>query len=512
MPSTKRPAELAPVASHAEVYRLVRRHKIHNATELYELAQEQSTGGDDRLLHYCSGDAGMKKNLQSTVDNMWMPDGAAASAAVASGDSVCADATHRAALCNARLKILQQRALAPPPTLSLSAALGLGSRTTTSRASGRGSSVRAIRDALALLVGDQCQPPVGQRSTAGPQEEVQLFDHFGAQLEVVFRPRGGIWRLRDLYEVLVECQSDPRLSGAAPSPAPEGGIRFPRTEAGWRAMLKAGTASPRIPFGELSPAEKAAAASEARLGLGCGALLWQQPPESPGGDSDAFAAERSSGAGNEVRLGATVVADHQGRWVTDTAWIFGMPKAPDFEKDTFADIAAEERLVRFWARGYVEHGQWLALLQAIEVCQHKVHLTKGFQLKNGSMSITGSKARQSVHKHGAASRTQFGALAAQACAAEEDASQALQVQGKGKRLFLLGNGRSAQLHPEAPLFARIKLAALADKPGLGRHLALRNGAANDLVESGPGSRAHCETRGIAAASQQPSRHGSGDGG
>ncbi|CAK0903970.1 unnamed protein product, partial [Prorocentrum cordatum] len=44
----------------------------------------------------------------------------------------------------------------------------------------------------------------------------QLFDRFGRPAEVVFCPRGGRWRLRDFYELLVACRSEPPLAAAGP--------------------------------------------------------------------------------------------------------------------------------------------------------------------------------------------------------------------------------------------------------------------------------------------------------
>ena len=88
------------------------------------------------------------------------------------------------------------------------------------------------------------------------------------EAEIVFRPRCGLWRLRDFYELLVACRQQEGLAATAPSRAPAGGLRLPRSEEGWQAMLAAGLAKEKA-FGKLSKEEKEAAAAEMRLCSAC---------------------------------------------------------------------------------------------------------------------------------------------------------------------------------------------------------------------------------------------------
>ncbi|CAK9016117.1 Hypothetical protein SCF082_LOCUS13047, partial [Durusdinium trenchii] len=111
------------------------------------------------------------------------------------------------------------------------------------------------------------------RSTS--EDTIYLFDHFGRQAEIIFRPYCGLWRLRDLFEVLVACRQQDGLTFAEPSLTSHGGLRLPRSEAGWNSMRAAGEASKDMPFSKLSDAEKAVAAAELRLCAACGPMAWQ---------------------------------------------------------------------------------------------------------------------------------------------------------------------------------------------------------------------------------------------
>jgi len=263
--------------------------------------------------------------------------------------------------------------------------------------------------------------------------DVLLFDQYGHRAEIIFRPCGGIWRLRDFYEVLVACRCLPvvGLVGVSPSSAHEGGFVLPRSEAGWRAMLKAGVASPRLPLNELTSIQRNAVSGQFCFGHSCGALPWT-PPLTP----------QCSGA-NEVPL--------------EDAWIDAMPQDPNFESDSLSGIAAEEeRVVRLWARGHVEDRHLWALLQALESCNHTVQQSVGFTISSSGLCVTGSQARAVRHKHGNGS-TAFGAICAQASQAE-----------RGRKIrprAMLGDDRSSKHRPSPPLAAILPL-TLADTTSL----------------------------------------------
>lgn len=378
MPAAKRLA-----ASHEEVFNVVKRHKIHVAEELYRLAQERSAGGDHSLLDYCTGVRSMKQTLQATINAMWKPD---VGIAEAKGGAIATDpelATHLAPLTSAYLQELKGLARGPPLLPSQTLPLLV-----TKASTPRGKKILESRASL-------------RRS--GQVAETLLFDHHAQRAEVVFRPWGGKWRLRDFYEVLATARHDRVLAGVLPSTAPEGGFRMPRTEAGWRSMVKARVASPRVGFEELTSIQRAAASAEMRFTVGCGALSW--------------------------RADAAATAD---------VWIDAMPEDPRFEADTLQSCAAEERLVRLWARGHVEARHLLALVRALEACKHAIYQTVGFQMHNGNLRVTGTRLSSTRHtRHDGAA---FGAIAAQACAAEA-------AQGRGRMLAVLGNGRAAQDRP-----------------------------------------------------------------
>lgn len=402
MPAAKRPAS----ASHEEVFDLVKQRKIHVAQDLFRLAEEQSAGGDPSLLFFCTGTRGMRCNLQAELDAMWVPDAGCTS-----------DRAAVVPLTDSRLQQLKHQARGPPlPAL----VVPLHARTAKTHARYH---ILEARSAL----------------RPSKQGEVTLFDHLRRRAEAVFRPSGGIWRLRDFYEVLATARRDRRLVGVTPSLAAGGGFSIPRSEEGWHSMIRASVASPRVPFCELDSAQRKAVSAEVRFCLSCGAMPWR-PPHGIEGD-------------------------------VDDAWIDAMPEDPLFEVDTLRCLPAEERLVRLWAHGHVEDRQWLALIRALEACHHSLQQTVGFKMDNGNLCVTGSKLHSSRHKHGSGSGT-FGALCAQACA-EEAASKGLR---RGPVFAALGDGRVSQQRPHRP-------------PSKAALLALTNGAAVPEEQtrlSGPG--------------------------
>jgi len=336
---------------------------------------------------------------------MWTPD----PAAMLDESSSSLDATHRKAICPRQ--ILEQQRRASRQALATSPEESQVMEVLPS-------SVQRVRD---FKAGKKTR-----MKTPTSKDQVLLFDHFGRQAELVFRPRCGLWRLRDLFEVLTTCRQDLVMAGIGPSPAPEGGLQIPRQEAGWQAMLDSGVAKPAKPYSELEAAEKASAAAELRFGVGCGSIQWQTPKSS--------------------------IVDE---------WIEAMPKDPAFETDSLATIAHEEKLVRLWAKGHVEDRHWLAVLRALEECQHVVQQTKGFRVQRGILCVTGSKARVSTHVSGA--RLPFGLLSAQASEAEAKADSARRQKGLSSRFLMLGNARSASHRPEmARSFYAASAAAIKD--------------------------------------------------
>lgn len=444
MPSAKRPAkrpaELARVASHAEVYRLIRRRKVVDATELYKIAQEQGEAGNQQLLLYCSGENGMKQNLQAVVNAMWGTDTrvqALATVESLAGASAAEnpDAEHLTPLCPARLKALQS-ALMPKEEVQ-------GKRRITK------APATGVKQRILDGKSRKSATPVKKDPKVVKVEEPFLFDHYGRQAEVMFRPRCGVWRLRDLYEILLTCRSNPGLGKVKPSPAPEGGVIFCRSEGGWRAMLKAGVAQPRLPFAELTEEQLQSQAPEARLGSGCGALPWERA--APSSQAKKVAPED--------------------QWITE------MPKAANFEKDTVGDSPLEERLVRFWARGHVEDVQWAALVAAIEACKHTVMQTKGFDMKKGQFRVTASNKYNCKHKT-AAGAVPWGAIEAHGGVMEE--------KSRVKPRYLLNNSLSSQDRPaRCPKLAQATR-AIAGLPG-GRLKTLKDKPSESLSTTASGS-------------------------
>lgn len=252
-----------------------------------------------------------------------------------------------------------------------------------------------------------------------------LFDHYGLRAEAVFAPRGGLWRLRDFYEVLLACRdlAGSPLAGVLPSQSRGGGLRIPRSEPGWRSMLRSGVASPRAPFAELSQAQRAAAASEVRFGIACGALPWPRPGTGGGGEPP----------GQEE----------------DDSWVVAMPRDPSFEVCSLAGVPAEERLVRIYANKHVEDWQWLAVLRGFEACGHSIQQTVGFKIDGGAMRVTSSRSRASRHKKGG-SNVAYAAIAAPTCAAELGHGTARHAPGSRRcALALVAGERSWKASPDA---------------------------------------------------------------
>lgn len=402
---TKRDPD-ARCLSHKDVYELVRFHQVITDDQLWDLAQNLSGEGKHSLLNYCSGAKGIKKrNLQATIDVIWSED-----ATVAKNDGG-PDAMHCRELSAKQLETLKKRARNPVPSAGL---LTLGEVVKTTRPTGLRNIQNAAVDA--------------KRSSPGKAVAAKavLFDHLGHRAEVTFRPRCGVWRLRDLYELLVACQEDPTLKGAQPSPSLEGGLLFLREKCGWHAMLRAGVATPKIPFDELDDEQKAATNPEIRLGT-CGSLCWD--PSNPQAYED---------------------------------WVEELPKDENFEKDTLSNVAAEERLVHLWSKNYVEDKHWRALLKVLEACEHSVRRSVGFTMARGVMKITGSAARSTSHKYGDTKSTTFGIRAAQAAVEDESRKGSTAVA-----CLMMGEARSAHQCPDvAPKAKAARLASIKDQPRL----------------------------------------------
>jgi len=395
--------------THQEVFCLVRERKIHEAEELYDLAREISRGGDDKLLNYCSGGNGeKKKGLQKIIDSVWELDSGAASAEEL-------DARHRRPLGEQALLELQRRARRPQPKDTEKTVLEVLDSCT--------GGLTAIADAGLRRRGTQSRI---SRFSEPSKDSAMLFDHFDRQAEILFRPRSGLWRLRDFFELLVACRQQLNMAKTEPSPALEGGLRLPRSEAGWQAMLKAGVAQPAAAFAMLSEEEKASSAAELRLGSGCGVMPWR----SSSVDFDS------------------------------SSWIVEMPQEPAFEHDTFDNRPSEEKVVRLWAKDHIEDKQLMAVLNSLEACQHTVVETKGFFIKNNSMRVTGTKERSSKHLMGPVSSMTCAHLALE----DEKEGVSRQKQGKARRMYLLGDARVADKRPDltAPRLASVR--ALCDKP------------------------------------------------
>lgn len=304
--------------------RLIKRRNIHQAEELFSHAQVRNEAGDERLLAYCTGTEGMKKNLQQIVDAAWRSLG---------NEHELSE--HSAQLTLSRLQELQELARSSSETRSTSSSIAVKRR-----------------------MGDD----VGVAQTVENGHAV-LFDQYGLRGEIVFRPKGSIWRLRDLYEMLVACQREEALLGATPSTASEGGITIPRSETGWHSMLRAGIASPRMPFCELEKVDRVKAAGEFRFDICCGSMPWKPPPLVP-----------------------------------QECWTEEMPKDPNFESNSFGNNVAEDCLVRLWAFNHVEDRQVMALMNVIASCAHTVEQTIGFTYCNERLEISSTKNRSSRHK------------------------------------------------------------------------------------------------------------------
>eukprot|EP00747_Dinoflagellata_sp_TGD_P179451 gnl/TRDRNA2_/TRDRNA2_30266_c0_seq1.p1 gnl/TRDRNA2_/TRDRNA2_30266_c0~~gnl/TRDRNA2_/TRDRNA2_30266_c0_seq1.p1 ORF type:complete len:484 (+),score=69.79 gnl/TRDRNA2_/TRDRNA2_30266_c0_seq1:47-1498(+) len=372
-------------ASHIEVFRSIKRRKIHKAEDLYQLAQERSAKGDHALLRYCTGEKGMKRNLQSTIDSAW------------ARSDVATISDHAAPLPADRLRELQAQARAPCAVVSTAADEDVQSRQVAKRKPS-GSELGKIVDARARVA-----PALAERSKVvdaaktGRQRgnraaysgtELLFFDHYTTRAEIIFKPHGGIWRLRDFFEVLVSCSSsEAALAGIRPAAAAEGGFTIPRSELGWHAMLRSKVTTQRCSFKDLADEQHAAVAAEVRFGVGCGDLPWCAPA---GGDADV--------------------------------WIDAMPMDPKFETDVLRTAPLEERLVRLWAYRHVEDRQLLAILRVLEACGHSIAETIGFTYsKKDGICVTSTRSKTPRHKHGdaqGASKAAFGMLVAPAAHAD----------------------------------------------------------------------------------------------
>eukprot|EP00434_Breviolum_minutum_P035700 symbB.v1.2.031611.t1/scaffold3688.1/size51983/5 len=84
----------------------------------------------------------------------------------------------------------------------------------------------------------------------------------------------------------------------------------------------------------------------------------------------------------------------------DTSYTVASFQDASFHENTLYDRPEEEKVVRLWAKHHVEDHHLVAVLKAIEACQHEVVQTKGFGLKQNKLCVTGTKARRSSHKAG----------------------------------------------------------------------------------------------------------------
>ncbi|CAJ1330806.1 unnamed protein product [Effrenium voratum] len=341
------------IYTHQEVYKLVRDRKIHLAEELFALAEEMSEGGDPGLLNYCKGELGPKRNLQKSIDAIWLPQ--------VQEDR---DQQHRKALGKEKLSELQRRARNPKKRKVEELQIV--------HKSGHG--LRGILNAgLPRALSDQAL----------------LFDRFGRQAEIVFRPLCGLWRLRDLFELLVFLQE--LGLDASPATCVDGGLRLPRTARATQAL----------------EAAEAASSPELRLCSGCGALPF-----------------------------------------TQEKWLETMPEDPRFEEDTLFNRPWEEKLVRLWAADHVEEQHLLRVLKALELCHHSIQQTKGFEIKGDKMCVTGTKKQRSVHKAGASRSVTYGLACAHAALEEEKDTVRRALAGHGQRAMLLGVSSASDAKPE----------------------------------------------------------------
>jgi len=364
---------------------------------LVRVAEERSATDGGALLLYCTGSDGtsMKRNLQQEIDAMWTPD-----TGLQCTDTIGASQAHLKPLSAPRLRALKAKARAPAklPHSGIPA-----QHVQIATAPGKKACFLEARDSLRCS--RKCEPT--------------LFDRLACRGEAVFRPFGGVWRLRDFYEVLVAVRKDPALVGVAPISTAEGGFRIPRSEKGWRALLHAGIATPRIPFDELTVSQRMAASAEVRFGIGFGALPWRPPSEQE--------------------------QDPQ------HAWIDAMQEDPLFEVDVLRGQPLEERLVRLWSHRHAEDCHLFAIVRAFEACQHTLQETVGFKLKDGTFKITGRRLIAPRHRSEARKGT-FGAICAQAAVEEASASPPI--------LAILGSHRVSQLRPGS--WTPKKLRAITD--------------------------------------------------
>eukprot|EP00435_Cladocopium_sp_Y103_P045217 s423_g12.t3 len=359
---------------------------ISSATESFGTPSLAFHCGEPGLLNYCTGGGtAAKRTLQKTIDAVWLP------------ASQQEDSGHQKALCGPKLQELQRRALKPSKKCSKDTSFKV---------------IEVCVGGLASIL-DAGIRRRGRSKAISNEDKLPLFDHFERQAEIVFRPHGGIWRLRDFFEVLVACRQQDGLAAVEPSPCPQGGLRLPRSEAGWKTMMAAGVAGDK-PFAKLSDSEKASASAELRLCQACGAMPW---------------------APTKVPKGAKA----------QNAWIYAMPKEVNFEDDTLYDRPMEEKIVRLWAKHHVEDRHLVAVIQALEACQHEICQTKGFDLKQDQLCVTGTQARKSKHK---ARQSSFGMASAQAALEDEKDAVRRQKSGLPQRAFLLTSASASEMKPD----------------------------------------------------------------
>jgi len=453
-PPRRKRRTLPVVASHEEFFRTVRQRNIRLAADIWEIAERRAARGDRRLLLYCTGDRGSgtcaKLNLQASVDAVWtanLPlvpsghdDGTGGKIGTEAAES---EVVQTPPLSNAELLELRRRALAEPQP----AAGGPPARADDAAVGGAALALAPTIPATPGLGSIQVRPMVSKfraqveaSRAATPGDDI-LFDRLGLRGEIVFYPRDGFWRLRDFYELLATCRGEPALQGIAPNTRQEGGFSIPRGEGGWRAMLHANVAHPRVPFDKLTPAEHRAVAAEIDFGMSCGELAWRPASMDAGGQSGDPVDKSSDGS---VRQ--------------EDVWIDAMPRSAAFETDTFAPWTMPcDRVVRMLSAMHVEGRHWMAMVRSLESCGHRISQTVGFRISKAGLTVTGTKVWSSSHKHGV-SNAPFGLLA---CALGQ-----ADTSGAGRRMKWLGGKPSDQRPaPALNVTSRVRgegLAALED--------------------------------------------------
>jgi len=325
-------------ATNAEVFRIVMQRKIHTASSLLKYAKELSALGDQRFLLYCVGRGGkMKANLQATINTMWQSQQHGKSDEMHVRPLPKEKALFMAQLCCER---------AAPPSMHMPPT------------------------AVAIKPTSEVFPAAGSKLPEA------LFDELGLPAALSFHPRGGLWRLRDFFELLLACREESALKGVAPSEFLEGGLRIPRTEAGWRMLLRAGVTKKRVHFSQLDADDHRGAAAELRFRKVC-RMPWRPPGSTEKNQED-----------------------------TD-AWARLMPLEASFEVNAFDARLHEDRLVILYAAGHVQADQLLAVWTSLCKCGHTIHETFGFKVKNGTDVIL--QGRHGYNRGGRVSQGAYGA-------------------------------------------------------------------------------------------------------